>query len=70
MTDQTTILLSAFVGAVVGGCAGYLFLTEDGRRFRQELEPKISDLVAELDKARTVVKDAKHALADVRPFAR
>ena len=70
MNDQTSIMLSSLVGALVGGCAGYLFLTEDGRRFRQDLEPKISDLMAELDKARTVVKDAKHALADVRPFGR
>ena len=70
MNDQTTILMTSLVGAIVGGCAGYLFLTEDGRRLRQDLEPKISNLVAELDKARSVVKDAKHVLADVRPFGR
>lgn len=70
MNDQTSIFLSSIVGAVIGGCAGYLFLTEDGRRLRQELEPKVADLVAELGKARTVVADAKNALADVRPFGR
>ena len=70
VNDQTSILLSTLVGAIVGGCAGYLFLTEDGRRLREDLEPRILDLVAEIGKAGSVVKDAKHALADVRPFGR
>jgi gas vesicle protein len=70
VNDQTTIFLSAVAGAVVGGCVGYLFLTEDGRRLREDLEPKVADLLAELDKARSVVKDATNAIADVRPFAR
>ena len=70
MNDQTSILLSALVGAVVGGCAGYLFLTEEGRRLREDLEPKLADLVAELDKTRTMIKGATNFTADVRPFAR
>ena len=70
MNDQTSIMLTTLVGAIVGGCAGYLFLTEDGRRLRQDLEPKIADLMAEIGKAGSVVKDARHALADVRPFGR
>ena len=70
MDDRTTILLSALAGAVAGGCVGYLFLTEEGRRLREDLEPKIADLISELDKARTVVKRATHVTADVRAFGR
>ena len=70
VNDRTSILLSALAGAVVGGCVGYLFFTEDGRQLREELEPKLADLVAELDKARTMVKGATSAVADVRPFGR
>jgi hypothetical protein len=62
--------MGALAGAVAGGCVGYLFFTEEGRRLREDLEPKLADLVAELDKARTVVKGATKAIADVRPFAR
>lgn len=67
--DRTSIILSALAGAVVGGCAGYLFLTDEGRRLRRELEPKLMDLVSELDKARSVVKRATN-VADVRTFGR
>ena len=70
MDDRTTIFLSALAGAVAGGCVGYLLVTEEGRRLREDLEPKLMDLVAELDKARTVVKGATKAVADVRPFGR
>ncbi|MEO6222401.1 MAG: YtxH domain-containing protein [Vicinamibacterales bacterium] len=70
MNDQTSIFVSAVAGAVVGGCFGYLFLTDEGRRLRADLEPKLMDLVGELDKARTMVKDAKKVIGDVRPFGR
>ena len=70
MDDRTSILLSALAGAVVGGCVGYLLFTDEGRRLREDLEPKLADLVAELTKARTIVKGATNAVADVRPFGR
>ena len=70
MDDRTTVLLSVLAGAVAGGCVGYLMFTEEGRRLRDELEPKLADLVTEVNKARTLVKDATRAVADVRPFAR
>lgn len=67
MNDRTSILLSALAGAVIGGCAGYLFLTDEGRRLREDLEPKLAGLANELERARSMVKDAR---ADVRPFGR
>lgn len=70
MDDRTAILFGALAGAVAGGCLGYLFFTEEGRRLREDLEPKLADLLNEVGKARTVVRDAKTAIADVRPFAR
>ena len=70
MDERSSILLGVLAGAVAGGCVGYLFFTEDGRRVREDLLPKVEDLVAELNKARTVVKDATRAVADVRSFGR
>lgn len=67
MNDRTSILLSALAGAVIGGCVGYLFLTDEGRRLREDLEPKLAGLANEFERARSVVKDAR---ADVRPFGR
>jgi hypothetical protein len=68
--DRTSILLSAMAGAVAGACVGYLFFTEEGRQLREDLEPRLADLVAELGKARTIVKGATNAVADVRLFGR
>lgn len=70
MTDRTSILLCALAGAVVGGAAGYLFFTDEGRRLRQDLEPKVLDLMAEFEKARAMMDSGSQSRADVRPFAR
>ncbi len=67
MTDRTSIVLGALAGAVVGGCAGYLFFTEEGQRLREDLEPRLVDLAAEIERGRAMVKTPR---ADVRPFAR
>ena len=70
MNDRTSILLSALAGAVVGGCVGYLFLTDEGRRMREDLEPALTDLVAEFERAKSMVKGPSNVQADVRPFGR
>lgn len=71
MSDRTSILLCALAGAVVGGAAGYLLFTEEGRRLREDLEPRLMDLMGEIDKARSLMTDSgTSARADVRPFAR
>lgn len=70
MTDRSTMLLCALAGAVVGGAAGYLLFTEDGRRLRQDLEPKLMDLMKEVEKARSLIDSSTSTRPDVRPFAR
>lgn len=70
MSDRTSILLGALAGAVVGSAAGYLFFTEEGRRLREDMEPKLRDLMGELDKARSLIDSSTSTRADVRPFAR
>jgi gas vesicle protein len=49
---------AAIVGAVVGGLAGYLFLTDDGRRLRRQLEPALDDIARELNSFRATVSKA------------
>ena len=70
MSDRTSILLGALAGAVVGGAAGYLFFTEEGRRLREDLEPKLMDLMGAIDKARSLIDSSTSTRADVRPFTR
>lgn len=73
MTERGQILLAACLGAVAGGLAGYLFLTEDGRRVRDRLEPGMEDLAREvrrlrgaLDSAKVAAREGMAALEDLR----
>ena len=73
MDDRSRILLSACLGALAGGVAGYLFLTDEGRRVRERLEPGMDDLLRELrglraaaDKARMAVGEGLAAVEDLR----
>lgn len=73
MDDRSRILLSVFLGAVAGGVAGYLYLTEDGRRVRERLGPGMDDVVREVrrlrstvDSARTATREGWAAIEDLR----
>ena len=73
MDDRSRILLSACLGALVGGVAGYLFLTDEGRRVRERLEPGMDNILRELrglrsaaDKARIAVGEGLEAVEDLR----
>ena len=58
MSGQSRNLMIVITGAAIGGVAGYLFLTEDGRRLRSRLEPSIADLVREIRQLGTTVSSA------------
>jgi|SoiMetStandDraft_5_1073268.scaffolds.fasta_scaffold412050_2 gas vesicle protein len=52
MDDRAAILTGALVGGLIGAAFGYLYFTESGRRARQEFEPRMDALIAELRRAR------------------
>ena len=64
MEDRARVLMSACLGALVGGVAGYLFLTEDGRRLRDRLEPGMEDLLREMRHLRSAAEKARMAAAE------
>ncbi|MCX6549967.1 MAG: hypothetical protein NTY02_02980 [Acidobacteria bacterium] len=64
MDDRSRVLLSACVGAMLGGLAGFLFLTEDGRRVRERLEPGMDDMLREVRRFRGAVEKAQLAAAE------
>ena len=43
MSEQSRVMASAVVGALIGAAAGYLFFTERGRTLRDRLEPAMDD---------------------------
>jgi gas vesicle protein len=56
--NNSRAMAATMVGAVVGGVAGYLFFTEQGRRVRRQLEPAIEDFARELMSFRATIQKA------------
>jgi gas vesicle protein len=51
-------VMASIVGAVIGGVAGYLFFTDEGRRLRRQIEPALDDFARELNSFRSTVNKA------------
>jgi hypothetical protein len=60
------------MGAVIGGTWGWLYMTENGRRVRDQIEPRLDDFISEIgrmrgtvEKARTAASEGWRSLSDV-----
>jgi hypothetical protein len=53
--------MATVLGAVVGGAWGWLYMTESGRRVRDQIEPRLDDFVNELTRVRGTVEKARSA---------
>jgi hypothetical protein len=53
--------MATFLGAVIGGVWGWLYLTEKGRRVRDQIEPKLDNFIAEMGRVRGTVEKARAA---------
>jgi gas vesicle protein len=56
--NNSHAMAATIVGAVIGGAAGYLFFTEQGRNVRRRLEPALDDFARELMSFRATVRKA------------
>lgn len=61
MDDRSRVLLATCLGAVAGGVCGWLYLTESGRRVRDQIEPTLDDFMEELTRVRGTVDKARTA---------
>ncbi len=43
--ERSRVLMATFLGAVIGGLYGWLYMTESGRRLRDQIEPKLDDFM-------------------------
>ena len=67
MNEQSRVMASAMVGALIGAAAGYLFFTERGRTFRDRMEPAMDDLRQEFGRfQRTIEKVGEMASEGMR----
>jgi hypothetical protein len=70
--ERSRVLTATLLGAVVGGVWGWLYMTEGGRRVREQIEPRLDDFMNELarmrgtvDKARTAANESFRTLNEV-----
>jgi hypothetical protein len=59
--ERSRVLVATCVGAVIGGVWGWLYLTDSGRRVREQLEPRLDDLIHEMTRVRGTVEKARTA---------
>ena len=59
--ERSRVLAATFAGAVMGGVWGWLYLTEGGRRVRDQIEPKLDDFLGEITRVRGTVEKARTA---------
>ncbi len=64
MDERSRVLAATLVGAVAGGLWGWLYLTDGGRRVRQEIEPRLDDFMNELTRVRGTVDKARTAATE------
>ena len=61
MDERSRVLTATVIGAVAGGVWGWLYLTEQGRRIRDQIEPKLDDFIGEISRVRGTVEKARAA---------
>ena len=61
MDERSRVLTATFLGAVIGGVWGWLYLTEGGRRVRDQIEPRLDNFIGELTRVRGTVEKARTA---------
>lgn len=61
MDERSRVLMATVLGAVVGGVWGWLYMTESGRRVRDQIEPRLDDFMNELGRVRGTVEKARSA---------
>ncbi len=64
MDERSRVLAASLIGAVAGGVWGWLYMTENGRRVRDQIEPKLDDFVNEIGRIRGTVEKARTAAAE------
>jgi gas vesicle protein len=62
--NNSRVMGATICGAVLGGVAGYLFFTEQGRSIRRQLEPAIEDFARELMSFRATIQKAANVAND------
>jgi hypothetical protein len=59
--ERSRVLMATLLGAIAGGVGGWLYMTESGRRVRDQIEPRLDDFMHEIARLRGTVEKARTA---------
>jgi hypothetical protein len=59
MSERSRVFAATVAGAALGGLVGYLYFTANGRRMREQIEPRLDEIARELVRLRTTVQKAR-----------
>ena len=72
MDERSKVALATVLGATIGGVFGCLYLTERGRRTRDQIEPLLDQAIREIhqlrgtaDKLREAAQEGRRAVEDL-----
>ena len=66
MTDQRTLIAGGVVGAALGIAVSFMYFTEAGRAWRQEIEQNLDSLTREAEKLLGAVDQVRTGVAELR----
>lgn len=64
--ERSQVFFSTLLGAAVGAILGGLYLTERGRRVREQIDPTLDGFVTEIERVRGTVDKARAAAQEGR----
>ena len=64
MRDHSQAIAATIAGAVLGGIAGYLFWSDEGRTVRRRLESSVATMARELGSFRRTIVQAAGAASE------
>lgn len=64
MSDRGRVVMAMVGGAVAGGLVGYLYMTDAGRRIRNQIEPRLDDAMREIGRLRQTIGKAQSVAAE------
>jgi len=62
--ERARSILAVSVGAIAGALAGYMFFTDQGRRWRSQIEPALEDFGRELGHFRGTLGKAANVASE------
>ena len=70
MNDRNILITGSILGALAGVAVGYLFFTEQGRRWREQAEGNFSGLLEEAERLLSAADQVRQSVAELRGSAR